>query len=68
MKRRFLILMVAAMTVAMTLGAAGLAGAQEEVPGAPSADELFASMSFYQDPEAPNCWYAFGSMYVCTAP
>ncbi len=63
MKRLILILTVAAMTVAMTLGAAGLAGAQE-APGAPSADELFTSMGFIEDPAAPGCYFAFGTLYV----
>ena len=62
MKRMILILAI----VAMTLGIAGSAMAQE-APGAPSYDELTASMGFYEDPAAPGCYFAFG-LYVCAPP
>ena len=68
MKRVILILTVAAMTVAMTLGITGSAMAQElsaEELQLPGAEELSRSIGFYQDPDAPGCWFAPGGMYVC---
>ncbi len=63
MKRTILVLTVAAMMVAMTLGIAGSAMAQQE--GAPSAEDIMSSMGFYPDPNVSGCWFAPGGMYVC---
>jgi hypothetical protein len=62
LKRIILILTVAAMMVAMTLGFAGSAVAQAQ-----DADTLMESMGFFEDPNAPGCWFAFDAMYLCTA-
>jgi hypothetical protein len=50
------------MMVAMTLGFAGSAVAQAQ-----DADTLMESMGFFEDPNAPGCWFAFDAMYLCTA-
>lgn len=60
MKRIILILTVAAMMAAMTLGFAGSAMAQAQ-----DAGTLMQTMGFYEDPNAPGCWFAF-NMYICT--
>jgi hypothetical protein len=62
-KRIILVLTVAAMMVAMTLGVAGSAMAQQE--GAPSADDIMGDMGFYQDPNRPGCWIGPAEMRVC---
>jgi hypothetical protein len=62
-KRVILVLTVAAMMAAMTLGVAGSAMAQQE--GGPSADDIMRDMGFYQDPNTPGCWVGPGSMRVC---
>jgi len=62
-KRIVLVLTVAAIRVAMTLGGAGSAMAQQE--GAPSAEDIMSSIGFYPDPNVPGCWFAPGDMYVC---
>jgi hypothetical protein len=51
------------MMVAMTLGTAGSAIAQQE--GAPSSEDIMRDMGFYPDPNVPGCWFAPGGMYVC---
>lgn len=64
MKRIILVLTVAAMMVAMTLGVAGSAMAQQE--GAPSADDIMRDMGFRPDPNMPGCWFGpGGGMRVC---
>ena len=63
MKRIILVLTVAAMMVAMTLGVAGSAIAQQE--GGPSADDIMRDMGFYQDPNTPGCWVGPADMRVC---
>ncbi len=62
MKRIVLVLTVAAMMVAMTLGITGSAIAQD---GAPSAEDIMRDIGFYADPNVPGCWFAPGGMYVC---
>jgi hypothetical protein len=71
MKRIILILTVAAMAVAMTLGFAGSAMAQDIPPpeelqlDLPSAEELAMEMGVYPDPNAPGCWFGPGEMHTC---
>ena len=60
MKRIILVLTVAAMMAAMTLGVAGSAMAQEDAAG------LMDAMGFFEDPDNPGCWFAFDAMYLCT--
>ena len=69
MKRIILVLTVAAMMVAMTLGLAGSAMAQD-IPtppelDLPSAEELSRAIGFYPDPNVPGCWFGPGGAYVC---
>ncbi len=64
MKRIILVLTVAAMMAAMTLGIAGSAMAQQE--GAPSSDDIMGDMGFRPDPNMPGCWFGpGGGMRVC---
>ena len=71
MKRIILVLTVAALTAAMTLGVAGSAMAQD-IPSPeelqldlPSAEELGRAIGFYPDPDAPGCWFGPGGAYMC---
>lgn len=69
MKRIILVLTVAAMAAAMTLGFAGSAMAVDPPPplelDLPTAEELALEMGVQPDPNAPGCWFGPGEMYTC---